>query len=202
VALALLLDAGCSSPNKESSRPASPATPDERAAAKPSNDELAPLATEESPTGNQKHHLPGGPFRVFLVIDKVDVAVGEPVVLRYSIQNVEKQEATIWISGFWPNHRVRVVHQAGQPATLTEFGKQCEAAFSPGGPRDKNVRQKLEAGDTYDRYAPIQLDRLFQLPAGTYQVRVEYHESAGPTPAQVLSNELTFRVGAGATIQQ
>lgn len=196
VALALLFGARCSSPTTQPSAPASRETRAERAPEKQADRELTPVAAEESSADNQEDRARTGPFRAHLAIDKLEFAVGEPVVLRYRIQNVDKQDATIWISGFWPNHRVRLVHQDGRPATPTAFGKQCDAAFRPGGSRDKNVRHELQPQATYDQFAPININRLFQLPPDTYRAQVEYHETAGPTPAHVISDEVTFRVGA------
>jgi hypothetical protein len=140
-----------------------------------------------------------GPFRLTISIDRTEFAGGEPVLIRARIENTSPAEATYWVSGFWPNHRVSLVDENGRLAPRTEEGRKRDAAFSPGGARDKNVPQVLRPGQAYEALPPIRVDRLFELRPGNYRVQLVYHEAAAPTPACAVSNELQFRVAGNGS---
>jgi hypothetical protein len=196
VALALLLASGCSDPEEQPSRAASELH-EENPSVVTSNREIAPLAAHAPPVeGNLENQA--GPFRATIAVNGPAFAVGESPVVRFSIQNIGDKKADIWNAGFWPNHRVHLVDQDQQAVQLTDFGKQCLAAFSPGGARDKNVQIPLSPGEVYDRYQPIALNRMFKLVPGNYRVQVEYQELNGANSTHVYSNQLRFQItGAG-----
>jgi hypothetical protein len=121
--------------------------------------------------------------------------------------NASGDPVTIWVSGFWPNHRIIVRDEGGDEAPLTELGRSLMRAFSPGGGRDKNFPRVIQPGDSYDRLSVDRpgvkrdpqrwgygLSDLYQLAAGKYRVEVTYHDERAPTPMKVTSNAVEFEV--------
>lgn len=118
--------------------------------------------------------------------------VGAPIVVQYEIRNFGKQPATVWHSGFWPNHLIVVKDAAGKEPPLTAFGKQTRNAFSPNGPRDKNYPVKLTPGQGDKTLGKYDLRMLFDLSTpGKYTVEYVYDEGD-----PVNSNVVKFEVVA------
>src|SRR5262249_7152167 len=102
-------------------------------------------------------------LRAQVALAKAKFAVGEPIVGKYVVKNVSKEEQTIWHSGFWANHQIIVKDTAGKEPALTDFGKQLRKAFSPGGERFKNVAVKVPAGGEDAAYEQYDLNWLYDL---------------------------------------
>jgi hypothetical protein len=126
------------------------------------------------------------------------VKVGEPVPVCYAVRNVSKEEQTLWHSGFWPNHLILAKDADGKDVPLTALGKRCRDAFSPGGPRGKNVPVRVAAGGEDAAYERYDLTRLFDLSRpGRYTVQYVYEErQAGGWQGRLPSNEAAFEVVA------
>lgn len=115
------------------------------------------------------------------------VDLGQPVSLVYAKQNMGSEIVEVWHSGFWPNHRIVVLHE-GNPPDMTAFGKSGRAAFSPRGPRDKNVKWQLKPGVVDVSEGNFDLATLFTLDkVGRYTVQVDYEEEV-----LIRSNVLPF----------
>jgi RNA polymerase sigma factor (sigma-70 family) len=124
-------------------------------------------------------------------------AVGDPIPVVYVVRNVSKFEQVIWHSGFWPNHLIIVKDADGKEPLPTEFGKQCRQAFSPGGPRDKNVPVKVPAGGEDGAYEKYDLTKLYDLAKpGRYTVQYLYEEKQGGWEGRLPSNEAPFEIVA------
>ncbi len=120
--------------------------------------------------------------------DEPAFEVGSPLLLAYQIQNTGAAPLSIWHAGFWPNHRIRVRDASGVEPPLTDFGRTVVAAFSPRGPRDKNVEWPLAPGAIDSSEGGYDLTKLYQLSEpGAYTVEVDYQEEV-----LVRSNRLRF----------
>jgi len=118
------------------------------------------------------------------------VTQGKPIKLRYEVRNWGAKPHSLWHSGFWTNHRVRVYDTDGEELPLTTRGQEVRKAFAPRGKRDKNVDWKLAPGKTDATEGAIDLREFFALSKpGTYLVQVEYEEEF-----RVLSNVLPLRI--------
>lgn len=121
-------------------------------------------------------------------------APGKPIQVSSSLRNGTDAEITIWLSGYWPNHRVTVADANGNEPELTKLGKTCRDAFHPNGGRDKNAPHKIRPGDSYAAYPKIDLNTHFQLKPGRYRVVIVYDDSQKPTPMKVTSDALPFEI--------
>jgi RNA polymerase sigma factor (sigma-70 family) len=138
-------------------------------------------------------------LRAKVTLAKGKFAVGEAIPVRYTVKNVSKAEQTLWHSGFWPNHQVIVKDGAGKEPPLTEFGRQCRKAFSPGGDRDKNVPVKVPAGSEDTASETYDLTKLYDLSKpGGYTVQYTYEEKRGGWEGRLPSNEAAFDSAASA----
>jgi hypothetical protein len=120
------------------------------------------------------------------------VAAGKPIVLRLEVQNAGSKDVLLRHAGFWPNHRLIVRDASGaEPARLAK-GKAAAAAFSPRGPRDKNVDWPLAPGKIDASEGAYDLGELFDLSkGGAYSVQVEYEEDIA-----FATNRLAFTIEA------
>ena len=119
------------------------------------------------------------------------VELGKPVEISYEVKNEGKTDLSLWHAGFWPNHLIEVQHAvSGADLPASKWGAQVRSAFSPQGPRDKNVQWKLSPGQIDSSEGSYDLARLFDLSQpGYYRVRVRYQEEI-----LVESNVLLFYV--------
>jgi hypothetical protein len=125
-----------------------------------------------------------------IAAEKAEFKVGEKIFLRYQIKNAADEERTVWHSGFWPNHKIVVLDSTGVEVALTPLGRDRRNAFTPGGPRDKNVPMKLAPGDVDDAWVSYDLREMFILDSpGKYTVQYRFEETKGDA---VLSNVLEF----------
>ena len=116
------------------------------------------------------------------------MVLGGPLKIRYKKKNVGKKEMAVWHCGFWPNHRIRLYHYDRSEVKLVARGKEGRDAFSPKGPRGKNVEWPVAAGKTDDTEGNYDLRELFDISApGRYKVKVEYEDDV-----KAVSNTLTF----------
>ncbi|MDX2036463.1 MAG: hypothetical protein SFX72_07415 [Isosphaeraceae bacterium] len=99
----------------------------------------------------------------------------QPCAIELTMKNTTDKTFRIMLAGFWPNHRIILRDQAGQPPDLTEHGRLCVSVFSPGGPRDKNAPHDILPGKTYTYKTP-DLAKVYQLRPGRYTVEVVYEE--------------------------
>lgn len=148
-------------------------------------------------TGDGPPEHPWGPpsdgLRSQVWAERVRFRVGDPIVIRYRIRNEAKTPRTVWHSGFWPNHRVDVTTADGQDVAPTPDGRRVRDAFSPNGPREKNVPVALASGQIDDIWPELDLTGLFELSRpGRYRVAIRYQEGE---MAPVVSNSLEFVVG-------
>lgn len=117
--------------------------------------------------------------------------IGEPIQVRYELQNRSRQSRLIMHQGFWPDHGIFVQTAAGMPVPRTDLGEEYQRLFdSPDPPTEKIATRMLEPGQTDDAWEPIELTELFQLDQpGDYRVYVRYRDRAG---LDVESNTLSF----------
>jgi hypothetical protein len=116
------------------------------------------------------------------------VDLGQPVLLVYSKQNTSSETMQVWHAGFWPNHRILVLNPAGKAPAMTDMGKSVLAAFSPRGPRDKNIEWPLKPGVVDVSEGNYDLSNLFTFTeVGRYTVQVDYEEEV-----VIRSNVLPF----------
>jgi RNA polymerase sigma factor (sigma-70 family) len=131
--------------------------------------------------------------KVTLARDKFEV--GDSVPVKYEVKNISKEEQTLWHSGFWLNHQVIVRDAAGKELPLTDFGRQCRKAFSPGGERWKNVAVKLAPGAEDAAYEQYDVTKLHDLSRpGRYMVQYVYEEKLGGWEGRLPSNEASFEI--------
>lgn len=130
---------------------------------------------------------PSGGFRSRIWVERHPECPDAPAVIRYEIQNVGGQPATIWLCGFWPNHRVDVVMLDGEEVELTPLGEERREAFAPLGGRDKSAPRVLAPDEVYSAFEPIDVGRLIVLPRRGFRATVVYQEGE-MTP--VASNAL------------
>ena len=134
-------------------------------------------------------------------------ASGEKIPFAFKITNNSPRTVTLWSSGFWPNHLVEVRDAAGRLLPATPEGQLRSRSFAPGGPRRKNAPIKLGPGESWPKLKggedparrtefddSFGLDGLFEFQAGTFTVRVTYHDDSPPTPLKLLSREVKFEV--------
>jgi hypothetical protein len=124
------------------------------------------------------------------------------IELRYEVENTGTTSIALWHSGFWPNHRVRLLDARGADAPLTKEGDLRRAAFSPRGPRDKNIEWPIAPGKVDESEGPIELFSLspiFGVPAlpGRYTVEVDYEEDIA-----FSSNVLTLWIVPPGTLAE
>jgi len=114
-------------------------------------------------------------LRARVLARKQTFKVGGKIDVQCRIMNINKEPRVVWDSGFWPNHQLVVLDQAGKEVPRTAVGEQGRAAFAPGGSRDKNVPVTLKQGGTND--ATQDLSQLFVLDKpGKYSVYFVYEE--------------------------
>ena len=134
-------------------------------------------------------------LRTQVTLVKTPISVGQPVEIRYTLRNVSKADLVIWHSGFWPNHQILVKDAAGSDAVLTALGKQCKAAFSPGGARDKNFPVTLKPGSDDTSEGDVDLTRFFDLSKpGVYSVQLVYEEKQSGWSGRCASNVASFEI--------
>ena len=123
-------------------------------------------------------------------------APAEPILVSYSVKNVAQTVTTVWNSGFWPNHQIRVCDQNGKLAALREFGKERFNAFDPGGERAKNFPVELKPGAEDKLGDGLQdLARLYDLTSpGIYSVQVLYEEYQGGWEGRLWSNVIIIQI--------
>ncbi len=117
--------------------------------------------------------------------------LSKPIQIEFTKKNVSQRDLIVWHSGLWPNHKVIVRNAQGKEVALTRFGKLTRKAFSPGGPRDKNIPVTLKPGQSES--VVQDLTRLFELSkAGSYTVQMVYEEKQGGWEGRLSSNVVTF----------
>jgi hypothetical protein len=117
--------------------------------------------------------------------------VGAPLLVWYTVENTGTEPATVWHSGFWPNHRITVLDQSGNPVPRTELGNRVDRAFAPGGLREKATPVAIQPGTLDDRWEPIDLTQYFRLnKPGKYTVQFRYEDAQSTPVGPVLSNVL------------
>jgi hypothetical protein len=121
-------------------------------------------------------------------------AVGDSIEVRYTKTNVSEKPLSVWHSGFWPNHRIRVCDQLGALAPLTEQGKLRFKAFAPGGARDKNFPNELAPGKDAPEPAYNLLDMYDLKKPGLYSVQYLYEEYQSGWQGQVWSNVVIIEI--------
>jgi hypothetical protein len=118
----------------------------------------------------------------------------DPIELHYQVRNVGTGPRIVWHSGFWPNHLVLVQDASGRQSPMTALGTAGRNMFSPGGPRFKNVKVTLLAGNIDDTEGRFDLHKLFVLLPGTYSVQVVYEERAEGWRGRLPSNVVHFEI--------
>jgi hypothetical protein len=122
---------------------------------------------------------------------------GEPIPLACAIVNRSDRPITIWWSGFWPNHLLRVVDEQGIEQPLTDLGQRARRRFSPGGDRNENAPIVVNPGNLKpivgQGIMDIDIAKLYRLKPGNYRVNVTYEEKAGETMI-ITSNTVVFKV--------
>lgn len=156
--------------------------------ANPSSSQLISAANVNVEWGKEANGL-----RSRIWADKLRFDKTEPILIHYAIQNASAKPATVWHSGFWPNHRIDVTGPDGQPAKFADGGEARWTAFTPGGMREKNAPFTLQPGTIDDAYVAYNLRDIFALAArGEYRVRYVYQEAKEDAP--LMSNELVITI--------
>ncbi len=138
-----------------------------------------------------------GGLRAKVALERQTFTVGQPIMTRYIVRNVSKDELIVWHSGFWPNHRIIVTDAEGADVKPTERGKEARKAFSPGGAHDKNFPMKLPPGQEDDSEGAFDLTRYYELNRpGHYAVQILYEEKQGGWQGRLESNRAAFEVTA------
>jgi len=134
------------------------------------------------------------------LVTRIEIAgtkfkAGEPIQVRYTKTNVSAKPLSVWHSGFWPNHRIRVCDQLGELAPLTEAGKARFKAFAPGGARDKNFPMEMAPGKDDATEGNYNLLELYDLKKpGLYSVQYLYEEYQSGWQGQVWSNVVVIEI--------
>lgn len=130
---------------------------------------------------------PSGGFRSRIWTERPPARPGDPVVVHYEIQNVGAKKATVWHSGFWPNHRIDATTLEGEAVEPTPAGASLRAAFDPQGPREKHAGRNLEPGEIDSAWEPVDVGGLFVLPAGGFRIQIVYQQGRmRPVESNVL----------------
>lgn len=162
---------------------------------------------EELPRGEQRavddvnektYGTPTGGLAASIWVPSREVSMGTPVLVRYAVKNVGAEAATVWHSGFWPNHRIEVTRDDGNPVPKTELGQRRDEAFSPDGQRSKSSPKTLAPGAVDSAWEPVDLTAHYQLTeAGVYRVQFRYEDSQSGLGGPLLSNVLKFSLVPG-----
>lgn len=99
---------------------------------------------------------------------------------------------TIWRAGFWPNHRISLLHADGRSVAMTEEGRWAMRGFGSLS-RDKNAPRLLAAGGSY-RYTTPDLTRVYRLTPGRYRLTVTYDERIMKDRYRVKSDQIALRI--------
>jgi hypothetical protein len=122
------------------------------------------------------------------------LAAGQPVMLRFEVQNAGKSDVVLRHAGFWPNHHLIVRDAAGSEPAPSAKGKTAAAAFAPRGPRDKNAPWAVAPGKLDASEGAYDLGELYDLSKpGSYTVQVAYEEDI-----TFSSNRLAFTIESAA----
>jgi hypothetical protein len=136
----------------------------------------------------------GEQYALTVSLPKKTFHEGQPIELSLEFKNKRSDSVTIWNSGFWPNHRIDVRGPGEKAPEMTKEGKVRHDAFSPAGPRDKNVPKVLKRGEIYKYGQSVDLANLYRLTPGRYSVKVTYDDRQPPTPLRVNSPTISFEV--------
>ncbi len=150
----------------------------------------AMASTKGAPSGSR----PLKEYSLVVSLPREVFRPGEPIKASIEFRNLAGPEVTIWISGFWPNHKVVVKDEAGVEPPLTDLGKRGRQAFSPGGGRDKNYPHIVKRGGKYSIAANANIAELYDLTPGKYRLEVTYDDEQGPTPLRITSSSVEFQV--------
>ena len=113
--------------------------------------------------------------------------------IRFVIHNLGPTPATLVNAGFWPNHRIDLTYESGQPVAPTELGQQARRAFSSGAQR-KTVVRTLAPGQCVVEEHDIAA--LFELRSpATYKLRVTYQEGDLELPSPLAAFALPPAIG-------
>jgi hypothetical protein len=120
--------------------------------------------------------------------------------LRDEVENLDSTPVKLWHSGFWTNHRVLIMNEAGKEAPLTNYGEERKKTFTPRGARDKNAPWSVDPGVLEESDGPINLSALTPLfveptQPGKYSLRVDYEEDIA-----FSSNTLTVFILPGGAL--
>jgi hypothetical protein len=133
--------------------------------------------------------LPGTPF-----------GPEDAVRLVLEWHNLSSELVTLSWSGFCLNHWLELRDADGCEPALTRHGVWYRERWSPCGPRDSNVPQRIEPHTVWREYGGgPRLDMLYALSPGKYEVRCTYHDpewGARHSILRVVSNWATFRIAA------
>lgn len=103
-------------------------------------------------------------------------SISGPTVMgpKLEVRNRLSSPVEIWESGWYPNHQWQMTNERGRPVKLTKLGEAGAKRFGSR-ERDKNLPFLIAAGKAY-RYSTPPLAAAFELEAGTYALRIMYHE--------------------------
>lgn len=110
---------------------------------------------------------------------------GEPIPIRYCIQNVSTTAQTIWHRGFWPDHEIELIGPEETPVN-----RRSAESSAPGSLSEKTVPVLLQPNEIDAAYPAYDLRDLFTFNSpGVYKVRYTYKVSK---TISVHSNWLRF----------
>ncbi len=130
---------------------------------------------------------------VRMTLPQNEFGIGNLIKPSFAITNRTGESITYWASGFWPNHLIVIRDAEGREPRWTPRGDQCRRAFAPGGSRRKNFPIELKPGETWEETL-LSLEKLLVLKPGTYCVQTRYHDEQPPTPLNLVTPVITFKV--------
>jgi len=158
----------------------------------------SPMRADESrPSTGSVPKMPGNRDSVAVLIAELPgraYQVGRPILVTCEIRNRSDKPVTIWLSGFWANHRVTVTRADGREPELTAEGRARRQAFNPDGGRDKNAPKTLQPGGAWRDDTRPDLAALYLLTPGHYRVIISYEDKHDPNPLRIDSVAVPFRV--------
>jgi HEAT repeat protein len=127
--------------------------------------------------------------------EKTTYRPGEPIPVRFDLNNVSEKSITVWHCGFWPNHKWIVQDEAGRDLRLTGRGRLCRDRYGPDTPRRKNAPFVVQPDNLDASYGPYDLREHFEIPDdATIHVRCVYLHNAAGKWVEISSNTLALKV--------
>lgn len=134
-----------------------------------------------------------GSVSLQITLEGARIRLGSSVPMSIQARNASHNQIVIWMSGFWPNHRVIVADTDGIELPLSPMGRERRRRFEETGYRRKNTPLTLQPRGVWT-WPVIDIAQLYELRTGSYMVQVVYDETRAPNPSCVASNIVAFEI--------